>query len=396
MPTTTNTNEICAAILNGRKFGVEIEFVGISREAAVSIISAVPGVRCRREVTYNHVDSNSHWKVVTDGSVSPGANFSYEQCGEVVSPILSGREGLEQLRAVVKALAQAGATANRSCGLHVHVDAADLTGAQYYNVMTRYAQYEGEIDNFMPNSRRRNNNHFCRSMIDELRNVRVSVNGSTSAAAVSRQFGGNRYLKVNPVAYNAHHTIEFRQHSGSVNADKICNWAQFCVNFVEASRSALAGGSSSRQPASGTRRGRVSSGQRTSRTHRKMAVIVSELQSHQYRSAEVLAAACTRDTGTHTGVTSVVVMISNLRRQFGWGIRKIGGHYTVTRQGRNPLIAVAAVDQLALAAQNAARRNSRSTAGAAVMPASSDSGLFAGLPAHIVAFYQERAQELAA
>ena len=39
-------------------------------------------------------------------------------------------------------------------------------------------------------------------------------------------------MAVNLASYARHGTIEFRQHSGSTNANKICNWITFCVHFV--------------------------------------------------------------------------------------------------------------------------------------------------------------------
>jgi hypothetical protein len=48
-------------------------------------------------------------------------------------------------------------------------------------------------------------------------------------------YQGGRYNKVNLCAFLRHGTIEFRQHSGTMNVDKVINWIVFCVNFVETS-----------------------------------------------------------------------------------------------------------------------------------------------------------------
>ena len=42
----------------------------------------------------------------------------------------------------------------------------------------------------------------------------------------------NRYKTVNVCAYGRHGTIEFRQHQGTTNADKILNWLAFCEAMV--------------------------------------------------------------------------------------------------------------------------------------------------------------------
>jgi hypothetical protein len=46
----------------------------------------------------------------------------------------------------------------------------------------------------------------------------------------------SRYLKLNIHAYIKHGTLEFRQHAGTMNINKMVNWIIFCVNFVENSR----------------------------------------------------------------------------------------------------------------------------------------------------------------
>ncbi len=45
----------------------------------------------------------------------------------------------------------------------------------------------------------------------------------------------SRYYKVNLRSYQRHGTIEFRQHSGTVNFVKICNWVRFLSAFIDES-----------------------------------------------------------------------------------------------------------------------------------------------------------------
>ncbi|MFP2903434.1 amidoligase family protein, partial [Corallococcus sp. 4LFB] len=56
------------------------------------------------------------WKVVPDGSLS-GGDYS----GEIVSPILTYQD-LDALQHVVRAAREAGARADASTGIHIHVD----------------------------------------------------------------------------------------------------------------------------------------------------------------------------------------------------------------------------------------------------------------------------------
>ena len=46
----------------------------------------------------------------------------------------------------------------------------------------------------------------------------------------------SRYFKLNSQSYWRHRTVEFRQHSGSVEFEKVKNWILFCARFVEFSK----------------------------------------------------------------------------------------------------------------------------------------------------------------
>lgn len=46
----------------------------------------------------------------------------------------------------------------------------------------------------------------------------------------------NRYRKLNLQSFWQHGTVEFRQHQGTVEAEKACNWVRFCLRMVIAAR----------------------------------------------------------------------------------------------------------------------------------------------------------------
>ena len=64
------------------------------------------------------------WNAQRDGSLRTTLR-GYEGV-EIVSPVLRGREGLEQVRQVAALLQELGARVNRTCGLHVHVGATSV------------------------------------------------------------------------------------------------------------------------------------------------------------------------------------------------------------------------------------------------------------------------------
>jgi hypothetical protein len=347
------------ANLPTRRFGVEIEFVGVTPEVVVAAIVAA-GVVCRDE-GYNH-DTRATWKVVRDGSLAVSPGMPYGACGELVSPPLSGVEGIEQVRTVLRALASCGATVNRSCGLHVHVDAGDLSPSQIGSILRRYSTFQGQIDNFMPASRR--NSRWARR-IDE--SVISTVEGYANAATMRRSAGYlDRYYAVNAAAFARHGTVEFRQHSGSVNAGKVARWVAFCLFFVAASleTSTVAG---SVAPVAAVPAGR---GRRPNFAARREVVRLMSEGVTLPRLAEL------------TGYTEGTLQASILGALRGMGrVSLRSGVYRFT--------------SLNATALNAWLGNSAPVAPVAVAPvAAGPDSLGRGMPAELLSYYSERAMDL--
>lgn len=213
---------------SNRKYGIELEFFNVNYYDLEEYLKDVV------DVYLDDQDENdfSSWHVSDDGSIT-GANSV-----ELVSPILSGSEGLKEIKralGVVNRFFEP--QVNKSCGFHVHVNARDMSYKQIFNVWNRYARFENVIDQWIPKSRRSNLNEFCRSM----QNRNTMLNDFINAEHLSKnEFDifinrcvQTRYLKLNVMAFLEHGTIEFRHHSGTLNREKITNWIQFCVNFVE-------------------------------------------------------------------------------------------------------------------------------------------------------------------
>lgn len=201
-----------------RRFGVEIEAYNCTRERLARELREA-GINVAVE-GYNHTTSE-HWKLVTDGSLCGSNTF------ELVSPILEGESGLRELEKVCWVLDFCDVKVNESCGLHVHMDAADFTMNTWKNLALSYKNIENVINAFMPTSRR--NNHYCKSLsgISERRILEANTVSNLRAA-----FGNDRYHKVNLEAYARHRTVEFRQHGGSTNFTKISNWVLFLGRMI--------------------------------------------------------------------------------------------------------------------------------------------------------------------
>ena len=198
-------------------FGVEIECLvsaNVMRECAER--NNMPF----QYEAYNHTDNNRYYKFVSDSSIRG------ENPIECVSPVLTGRDGMKSLENCCKALNEANAQVNVSTGLHVHIGAQNLSDEAYVNVFKNYQKLEKVIDTFMARSRRENNSQWCRSLKGK------DFSFCTSKNDVYDVMSGDRYYKVNACSYSRHRTIEFRQHQGSTDFEKISNWVNFCAKLV--------------------------------------------------------------------------------------------------------------------------------------------------------------------
>lgn len=202
-----------------RRFGVEIEAYNCQMNVLVDALRE-EGIQVSAE-SYNHTTRN-HWKLVTDSSLSGNNTF------ELVSPVLEGEAGLKELKKVCWVLDACDVKVNASCGLHIHFDAANFSLQTWKNIAISYKHIESVIDKFMPESRR--NNRYCRSLREI---TEQNINNAQSIIALQEiAFENTRYFKVNPQSYSRHKTIEFRQHAGSINYDKISNWVLFLNGLV--------------------------------------------------------------------------------------------------------------------------------------------------------------------
>jgi hypothetical protein len=112
------------------------------------------------------------------------------------------------------------------------------------NLFINYAKLEEQIDSFMPESRRANNNKYCKSM--KFENFETKVNSVNHLQPLQdglnelkrKTVQGERYFKLNMQSYWVHNSIEFRQHSGTTKFEKIKNWILFLARMIEFSKEA--------------------------------------------------------------------------------------------------------------------------------------------------------------
>jgi len=210
------------------KFGIEIEFMApahLSRSGVAEKLTA-GGAPCY-DAGYTHTRVVL-WKIVTDGSLTGGNGM------ELVSPPLPyNQTGFEAVQKACAVLAQIGGTVNRSCGLHVHIDVHHMSLPALRKLAVIYVESEDVIDQLLPTSRRGNANNYCRSVkaLANLSQLATASNVTMVASAATQQ---TKYVKLNFLPYFRQGTVEFRHHSGTIDAEKIIKWVTLCVKMLEA------------------------------------------------------------------------------------------------------------------------------------------------------------------
>jgi hypothetical protein len=196
----------------GNCFSAEIEFVGTAGSNIIEGMETDDG----RVGIWDSI-SNSDVEFAFDGSVRgiDGTVLARYQEARV-----SCRWGkVSRLFAACREMVEAGGTVNRSCGLHIHLDARHLSASQERARRVRLVTALKWLSQLVPLSRR--NNEYC--ILNQL-----GVRNSNPRK-------GARFQAVNPTSYSKHGTTEIRLGSGSIDPDKILNWATL-LKFVADSR----------------------------------------------------------------------------------------------------------------------------------------------------------------
>lgn len=240
-------------MIKNQNFGVEIELTGITRQQAAGIIANYFGTAPRYIGTYYKTwgaadRKNRTWKAMSDASIRTQrkvngrtVNANHDYSCELVTPILQ-YEDLEDLQNIVRALREAGAIANSSCGIHVHVDGANHTPES----LTRLVNFAtGRQDLFYEALQIGDRaDRWCQKMSPELLKAMkntVKAHGSMEATWYSpandnyvggishEHYNSTRYHGVNLHAYFTKGTVEFRLFNGTTHAGKIKAYVQFCL-----------------------------------------------------------------------------------------------------------------------------------------------------------------------
>ncbi len=176
-------------------------------------------------------------------------------CEIVLPPLAPCDFAFDYIKKVCRTLDGIGCRINRQCGLHVHISNAQtlhanptnlsassiqyteatgrfINGSEYYgdpmdavavkDIMTRYANAQPIINSMFPSSR--TSNRYCSTMhLDRLNSARTIEQLRDATVGKFSVINLNHWRNG---------TIEFRQASGTIEADKIINWVLFLINLV--------------------------------------------------------------------------------------------------------------------------------------------------------------------
>lgn len=216
------SDEAGKIITSSRVFSAEIECYANDTETTQYIANTI----------------SKHVGITDDGSL-------YSNGIELQTPKLKGKNGEALVKSVCTALHNAGATVDKSTGLHIHLDGKGLLPRTL--TMTNpialkqlwkfYLAFDDVILSFLPKSRR--GNAYCRPMketskysqIHEAKSQRDleilwyathSVRHITQAKLHAKH--SSRYHGINLHILLAEKHLEVRFHSGTVHATKILEW----------------------------------------------------------------------------------------------------------------------------------------------------------------------------
>lgn len=180
------------------------------------------------------------WQIKTDSTVSTTMR-NYRGI-EIVSPILKGIDGLDQLKQVTDKLDEMGARVNRTCGFHVHVGAksaagelADDVARWVSNLIHLVGQHELALYASTGSRYRATTCRFTRSIKQQYPERKLKELKKKKWDVLAREITGiDRYrtLNVNNML-NGRMTVEFRVFAGTISFTKMLGHIQMAMGLCE-------------------------------------------------------------------------------------------------------------------------------------------------------------------
>jgi putative amidoligase enzyme len=177
-------------------------------------------------------------------------------CGEeIVTPPLSGDYISRCIQDLGQAFAKGNAQIRDNCGLHVHVDAKDVTWPDMYKLLRVYSKIEPVLyalggQNRLVNSYSKQCGHLWEAALrdpDPKDAILRSAYSATDGRVYKKSYNpgkkdGDRYRGLNICPWIAGRssknvksdtTVEFRLHRNTSDPVRVANWAMLCARIVD-------------------------------------------------------------------------------------------------------------------------------------------------------------------
>lgn len=225
------------------KFGIEIEFTGITRTQAAKVAAEFLNGTVAKMGDYYDTHKVSApdgrtWKFMSDGSIRTekkenGRTVSADKSHsvELVSPILTYKEDIEILQELIRRLRKAGGFANSSCGIHIHLDGSDHTPRSIRNFINIIASKNDLFYKALQIETDRM--RFCKKMDSTLvekmnrrkpksMNVIEKIWYEGWSGSPSEHYHSSRYHFLNLHSFfTGNHTVELRGFNSELHAGKV-------------------------------------------------------------------------------------------------------------------------------------------------------------------------------
>lgn len=234
--------------MKSQRFGIEIEMTGLTRKKASEIVakhfqtdSQYDGGAYRAYSVKDH--EGRKWKLVYDSSITAyiGTRRTYDDDYkvELVSPICK-YDDIEDIQQIVRKLRKDGhAKVNKSCGIHIHIDASKHDARSLRNITNIMYSKEDLIYKALQVEVAREH-RYCQkveeSFIQKLNKSKPKnlsqlkslwYNGETRRSR--SHYDNSRYHALNLHSVFQKGTIEFRLFNGTLHAGEIKSYIQFCL-----------------------------------------------------------------------------------------------------------------------------------------------------------------------
>lgn len=225
------------------RFGLEAEFTGITRKEAAEAAARFLGGTATATGDYYDTQKvkasdGRTWKFMYDGSIAcqkkdsrrtVSADSSYSV--ELVSPILRYREDIDTVQALVRRLRKAGGFANKTCGIHIHLDGGNHTPRSVKNFINIIYAHNDLLYKALQIAPERM--QYCKKMdaylVERLNKEKPKTFGQIEAVWYEKyprnrtgHYNESRYHFLNLHSlFNGNHTVELRGFNGTLHAGKI-------------------------------------------------------------------------------------------------------------------------------------------------------------------------------